>query len=175
MKPLINGTLWQDTAGAPIHAHGGCILFYEGYFYWYGEDRRENYYVSCYRSKNLMDWEFRNHVLTTESVTQKYRVKTTIQLRNEDGTKVNLERPKVIYNQETKRFVLWVHFENGRDYSAASAAVAECDTPDGDFIYHGHFNPTAICPGTAPCSKRTTARRILFPHPGETPTSICTA
>ena len=46
-----NGTLWNDIDGNPIHAHGGWMLSYGGYFYWYGEDRRENYYVSCYRSK----------------------------------------------------------------------------------------------------------------------------
>lgn len=36
-----NGTLWNDIDGNPIHAHGGWMLSYGGYFYWYGEDRRE--------------------------------------------------------------------------------------------------------------------------------------
>lgn len=138
---LKNGMLWKDREGNPIHAHGGYIISYEGYYYWYGEDRRENYYVSCYRSKNLADWEFCNHILTTESRTESYRVRTRLQLRNEDGGKVNLERPKVLYNEKTKKFVLWVHFENGKDYRDAAAGIATCDTPDGDFVYHGHFNP----------------------------------
>lgn len=131
----------MDKDGAPIHAHGGYIIYFEGYYYWYGEDRRENYYVSCYRSKDLVNWEFRNHVLTTESQTEEYRVRTVRRLKNTDGSKVNIERPKVLYNAETKKFVLWAHFENGRDYCDAAAAVATCDTPDGDFVYHGHFNP----------------------------------
>lgn len=96
MSLLKNGILWKDVHGEPIHAHGGYIIFHEGYFYWYGEDRRENYYVSCYRSANLKDWEFRRHVLTTQSEMQGYRVRTTMQLVNEDGNKVNLERPKVL-------------------------------------------------------------------------------
>jgi len=141
MKTLKNGTLWTDTAGNPIHAHGGCIIFHEGWYYWYGEDRRNRYYVSCYRSLNLTDWEFRNHVLTMDSRMKPYRVRTVLQLQREDGEKVNLERPKVLYNERTKKFVLWAHFENGKDYSQAAAAVATCDTPDGDFTYHGHFNP----------------------------------
>ena len=33
-----NGTLWNDIDGNPIHAHGGWMLSYGGYFYWYGED-----------------------------------------------------------------------------------------------------------------------------------------
>ena len=141
MKTLKNGTLWLDTDGKPIHAHGGYILFHEGWYYWYGEDRRDRYYVSCYRSKNLTDWEFRNHVLTMDSKMESYRVQTKLQLQNEDGGKVNLERPKVLYSKRTGKFVLWAHFENGRDYSEAAAAVATCGTPDGDFTYHGHFKP----------------------------------
>ena len=72
-----NGTLWNDIDGNPIHAHGGWMLSYGGYFYWYGEDRRENYYVSCYRSKDLRNWEFRNHILTTESKMEPYRANET--------------------------------------------------------------------------------------------------
>ena len=141
MGTLKNGTLWKDVNGEPIHAHGGYIIFYDGYYYWYGEDRRENYYVSCYRSENLTDWEFRNHVLTTNSETSEYRVRTKILLKNEDGSKVNLERPKVLYNDRTRQFVMWLHFENGKDYTDAAVGIATCDTPDGDFVYHGHFNP----------------------------------
>ena len=85
MGILKNGTLWKDTDGAPIHAHGGYMISFEGYYYWYGEDRREDYYVSCYRSKNLSDWEFRGHVLTASSKTEAYRVRTKIRLRREDG------------------------------------------------------------------------------------------
>ena len=114
-----NGTLWNDIDGNPIHAHGGWMLSYGGYFYWYGEDRRENYYVSCYRSKDLRNWEFRNHILTTESKMEPYRVRTKLQLISETGGKVNLERPKVRYNKMEK-FVLWVHFENGKDYTDAA-------------------------------------------------------
>lgn len=141
MKELINGTLWLDTNGDPIHAHGGHILYYQGYYYWYGEDRRENYYVSCYRSKDLVHWEFRNHILTTNSKIAEMRIRTKIQLTREDGGKVNLERPKVLFNSKTNQFVLWVHFENGMNYKDAACAIATCNTPDGDFVYHGHFNP----------------------------------
>ncbi len=141
MKTFKNGTVWKDINGNPIHAHGGCMLFYDGYYYWYGEDRRDNLYVSCYRSRNLADWEFRNHILTTESRMEPYRVRTVMQLKRPDGGKVNLERPKVIYNEKTGKFVLWVHYENGENYLDAAIGIAECDTPDGDFVYHGHFNP----------------------------------
>jgi len=136
-----NGELWLDPNGEPIHAHGGFILFHDGYYYWYGEDRRDEYYVSCYRSEDLACWEFRNHILTTKSNTEKIRVRTKIKLSDESGAKVNMERPKVLYNEKTKKFVMWVHYENGKDYKDAAIGLASCDTPDGDFLYHGHFNP----------------------------------
>ena len=136
-----NGTVWKDTQGNILHAHGGWILLHEGVYYWYGENRLDNLYVSCYSSTDLVNWTFRNHVLTTESPTAGYRVRTDLSLRNVNGGKVNLERPKVAYHPRTKKFVMWMHFENGEDYCRAAAAVATCDTPDGDFVYHGSFNP----------------------------------
>jgi Beta-xylosidase len=137
---LNNGALWLDTNGNPIHAHGGYIIQHDGFFYWYGENRLDNIYISCYRSTDLLNWEFRNNIITTESKTEHIRIRTDIKLTN-DGKKVNLERPKVLYNSLTNKFVLWVHYENGKDYSSAGCAIATCDTPDGDFIYHGAFNP----------------------------------
>jgi hypothetical protein len=138
---LINGEVWYDTQGDVIHAHGGQILFKDGFYYWYGENRTENQYVSCYRSKDLMNWEFRNHVLTADSKVQEFRVRSDTRLTGENGRKVNLERPKVLFNESTEKFVMWMHYENGTDYSCAACAVATCDLPDGDFIYHGSFNP----------------------------------
>ena len=141
MIRLSNGEIWKDTDGNDIHAHGGCIIFHDGYYYWYGEDRRADHYVSCYRSKNLASWEFRNWILGSESQVKEYRVKTRLSLLNPDGTKVNIERPKVLFNEKTGRFVMWAHFENGKDYKDAQVAIASCDTPDGNFTYHGSFNP----------------------------------
>ena len=34
-----NGTIWQDTQGRDIQAHGGCILQYGDTYYWYGEHK----------------------------------------------------------------------------------------------------------------------------------------
>ena len=34
-----NKTLWTDTEGKPIQAHGGMILQHKGIYYWYGENK----------------------------------------------------------------------------------------------------------------------------------------
>ena len=60
---------------------------------------------------------------------------------NAADRKVNIERPKVLYCTETGKFVLWAHWENGVNYRDARICIADCDTPDGEFVYRGSFNP----------------------------------
>ncbi|GGF86079.1 hypothetical protein GCM10010912_34220 [Paenibacillus albidus] len=57
-----NGGQWTDAEGQPLHAHGGGMVVEKGWYYWFGEDRRGRVRVSCYRSRDLVNWEFRNHV-----------------------------------------------------------------------------------------------------------------
>ena len=138
---IINGTIWKDTDGNTLHAHGGYILQHGGLYYWYGENRLADIYVSCYSSADLVNWKFLNHVLTIHSPVAESRVRADLHLQSENAGNVNIERPKVLYNKATKTFVMWMHYENGINYSCAAAAVATCDTPDGDFVYHGSFQP----------------------------------
>lgn len=138
---LTNGAIWRDTDGNIIHAHGGHMLFAQGYYYWYGENRTNDTYVSVYRSTDLMHWEYRGDALTTGSKTQSYRVRTDTSLVNARGGKINIERPKVLYNGKTGKYVMWMHVENGIDYHQAACGVAVSDTPDGAFTYLGCFNP----------------------------------
>ena len=138
---LINGETWYDTDGNVLHAHGGHMLYWKGEWYWYGENRTENRYVSVYRSEDLLNWTFCRHVLTMDSPTAEHRVRTDRKLKTAEGGKINVERPKVIYNEKTKQFVMWMHVENGKDYHDAACAVAVCDRPDGEFTYLGCFNP----------------------------------
>ncbi|WP_406675003.1 RICIN domain-containing protein [Nonomuraea sp. N2-4H] len=130
---ITNGTQFRDTAGNVLHAHGGGVLKAGGYYYWFGENRNpDNTFraVSVYRSTDLVNWEFRRDVLTSSS--------------HPELNVANIERPKVIYNAATGRYVMWMHKENGRDYSEARAAVASSATVDGDYTYHGSFRPLGL-------------------------------
>ncbi|MFJ2889460.1 RICIN domain-containing protein [Streptomyces sp. NPDC087305] len=129
-QTITNGTQFTDTSGNPVHAHGGGVIKVGSYYYWFGEDRNADNtfkYVDAYRSTDLKNWEFRNHVLTQSSAA-------------ELGT-AYIERPKVIYNASTGKFVMWMHKENGVDYSEAKAAVAVSSTVDGSYTYQGSFQP----------------------------------
>lgn len=137
-----NGEILLDSGGNVLHAHGGHIIrAADGFYYWYGENRLGDCYVNCYRSANLKDWENRGCVLHINSECKAERFRANMSLTAKNGGKVNIERPKVVYNRTTGKYIMWMHFENGTDYSQACCAVASSDTPDGGFIYHGSFNP----------------------------------
>lgn len=147
-----NGTLWRDTDGNELHAHGGHILFHGGFYYWYGEDRRDDIYVSVYRSRDLVNWEFRAHCLTVSSKFEPIAVHTDSSLSHErDGkaVKVNIERPKVLYNALTDTFVMWAHYENGLDYSNARICIATSKTPTENSPIAAALIPTERCHATA--------------------------
>src|SRR5262245_16241743 len=127
---VVSGAQWNDTSGAAIQAHGGGIIKVGSFYYWFGENRNANdtfRFVSVYRSTDLRTWEFRNHVLSQSSAAELGSAK--------------IERPKVIFNAATNRFVMWMHKENGTDYGEARAAVAVSSTVDGTYSYLGSFRP----------------------------------
>ena len=128
------GVLWNDIDGNPINAHGGCVIFENGTYYWFGEDRTGfvSNGVSCYQSTDLYNWKRLGLSLKTSGEPQ------------EDLNDIShgrlFERPKVIYNPKTKKFVMWAHVESA-DYSKACAGVAISDSPTGEFTYLGSFRP----------------------------------
>ncbi len=125
-----NGGRFSTTTGGQIDAHGGGVIKVGNYYYFLGENRNPDFTfraVSMYRSTDLKTWEFRNDVLRSSSATEL------------NGA--NIERPKVIYNEATRKYVLWAHWENGRDYGEARVAVATSDTVDGNYTYQGSFRP----------------------------------
>lgn len=146
-KYIVSGAEWLDTDGNPINAHGGGILYHDSIYYWYGEYKGDSTYwnpkvpswecyrteaggVSCYSSKDLVNWKFEGVVLKPEMND------TTSDLHYSNV----LERPKVIYNDQTKKFVMWLHVDS-HDYAKAAAGVAISDSPTGDFKYIESIRP----------------------------------
>ncbi len=123
------GAVWLDTAGQPIQAHGGGILVVGKTYYWYGEDRTpgQRASVSCYSSTNLYDWKHEGVVLTNGAV----------------GASV-IERPKVIYNPRTHKYVMWMHLEQRGGYTYSRAGVATADGPAGPFVFQQALRPITI-------------------------------
>lgn len=133
------GRMWLDTEGNPIQAHGGGIMYdpRSRMYYWYGEykdgptfiapkglARVDIIGVSCYSSKNLWTWRNEGIVLAAEEANETH-----------DLHKSNvLERPKVIYNEKTGKYVMWMHIDDA-NYTKAAVGVAISDYPTGPFDY----------------------------------------
>lgn len=127
------GELWYDTDGNVINAHGDGLLFRNNTYYWYGEVRgaTASQGVNVYSSKDLYDWRFEALALAQEKDTA-----SDIRLG------CVMERPKVIYNEKTKKYVVWFHLElKGKGYSAARAGVAMSVRPTGPFMFVKSFRP----------------------------------
>lgn len=132
---IVPGGNWNDTKGAAINAHGGCVQYADGFYYWFGEDRNgmKCNGVSCYRSSDLYSWTRVGLALTPTG---------TMTDENRDIAKGRtFERPKVVYNATTGKWVMWVHWENGSDYGQAKVCVAQADKIEGPYTLVDVFRP----------------------------------
>ena len=137
-KMIRSGELWPDAGGVHINAHGGGMLEHDGTYYWFGEHKADHtsaalHGVMCYSSKDLLHWK--NHGIALAVTDNK---------GDDIERGCTLERPKVIYNKMTNKFVMWFHLElKGRGYAAARYGVAVSDKPEGPykFLYSQRANP----------------------------------
>jgi hypothetical protein len=134
------GKIWYDTDGNPINAHAGGILYHNSTYYWYGQimipgKRGSDSWVgvSCYSSKDLYNWENKGIAMHMEDHPSHQITR---------GSKI--ERPKVIYNEKTRKFVMWWHHDvNGQGHKNAMAGIAISDNAEGPFTFVRVFRPLA--------------------------------
>jgi glycosyl hydrolase family 43 len=146
IKQITADKNWKDDAGNFINAHGAGVLFFNDTYYLFGEIKKgktrlvpnqswEDYRVdaggiSCYSSKDLLNWKYEGIALVPD--------------KNDTASDINInkviERPKVIYNDRTKQFVMWMHIDK-EDYSYARAGVAVGNNPQGPYKFLRSVRP----------------------------------
>ncbi|MAW94683.1 MULTISPECIES: glycoside hydrolase family 43 protein [unclassified Leeuwenhoekiella] len=136
-ESFLPGKVWYDVDGDTINAHGGGFYYQDGIYYWYGEHKSRNSLaevgVRVYSSKDLLNWKNEGVALA---------VSTDASSEITSGSVI--ERPKVIYNKKTRKYVLWFHLElKDRGYEAARTGVAVSDSPVGPFEYVKSYRPNA--------------------------------
>lgn len=125
------GKIWKDSSGAHINAHGGGILFHEGKYYWFGEHKGERSNsalvgVTCYSSGDLYRWKSEGVALPVAQSDAESEIQPGC----------IMERPKVIFNKKTGKFVMCFHLElKGQGYSAARTGIAVADRVTGPYRY----------------------------------------
>ena len=133
------GLNWLDEEGNHINAHGGCVLYDKGTYYWFGENYRTTGAVKsngivCYSSKDLYNWK--KEGMAYECPTAPLR--DDYQDMNYGRT---LERPKVMYCPNTNQYVMWVHWENGSGYAASRVAILYSDKITGPYTFVKTIRP----------------------------------
>ncbi|UNK70329.1 family 43 glycosylhydrolase [Microbacterium sp. H1-D42] len=167
------GDAWLDDNGKVIQAHGGQVLPStddEGktIYYLYGEDRTNGYHsapgVHVYSSYDLYNWTDEGLALrslaskaqfdepyfdalygdyTQQQKDAVYRDLGTVPVSG--VTPPIIERPKVIHNEATGKWVMWAHMDgpsesSSAQYAKAKAGVAISDSPVGPFRYIDSYN-----------------------------------
>lgn len=104
------GQVWLDTDGKRIQAHGGSVMYLDGTYYWYGENKEKTtgdndvwtWGVRCYKSKDLYNWEDQGLIIPPDLDNPKSSLHPTSML----------DRPHIIYNKETGKYVCWMKIMN---------------------------------------------------------------
>lgn len=134
------GEIWPDDNGVHINAHGGGMWFHEGTYYWCGEHKIaggagnvSQVGVGMYSSKDLYNWKNEGIALPVSDDPQSDIIKGCV-----------IERPKVVFNKKTGKFVMWFHLElKDQGYNPARSGVAVADNVTGPYHYLGSFRPNA--------------------------------
>lgn len=129
---------WLDNNGVHLNAHAAGVLFHEGTYYLYGEHKLAGetigkIAVHCYSSTDLYNWKDEGAALLASE-----------DPASEISAGSIIERPKVIYNAKTKKFVMWFHLEiKNQLRKTGKSGVAISDTPTGPFTYLHSERPDA--------------------------------
>lgn len=138
------GTAWYDNTGKSIQAHGGGFLQQGGWYYWVGEDKTSNSHnttgINLYKSKDLLNWELVSTILSS-TTNPGLTTASTPGLVSPQTNLFNMERPKLLYDQTSKKFVLFAHWENGSNYGNSHILIASADAVDGHYTILHNYRP----------------------------------
>lgn len=135
------GQPWPDNQGTHLNAHGAGALYDKGRYYLFGEHKiagpkgnSAQVGVHCYSSQDLYNWQDEGIALAVAPAGSGSEI--------EQGC--ILERPKVVFNKRTGKYVMWFHLElKGQGYAAARTAVAVSDKATGPYKYVRSYRPGA--------------------------------
>jgi len=130
---------WNDTEGHRIEAHGAGMLQspLDHRWYWYGESKKtgklSDHGVNCYSADSVAGpWKNHGQVLSQQAIS----------VKGVSGPFV-VERPKVVYNEKSKTFVMWFHLDNA-GYQFRHAGIAVATSPVGPFKFVHALQPDGI-------------------------------
>lgn len=100
------GQRWLDTNGNPIQAHSPQIFEKDGVYYWYGENKEKTlmgtnvwtWGIRAYRSTDFYNWEDMGLIIEPDTVNPLSPLHYS----------QTLDRPHILYNEQTDKWVCWI-------------------------------------------------------------------
>jgi beta-xylosidase len=153
MEMIVNGKTdefvqWYDTDGNIINASDGGMIYVDGKYHWYGMALRPlglagegqggqttTKGVVMYGSEDLCHWRYEGVILACSEDPESPLY-----------APMRFERPKIVFNQKTGKYVLWCHYvkypgDHGDTPGTAEAGVAVCNSVNGKYRWLGTARP----------------------------------
>lgn len=139
---------WYDINDKLINAHSGGMLYENGYYYWYGQDKIEGSSekrgktgagIHLYRSRDLIHWNDFGIVMPVDYVNP----------NSDIAFGCKLQRLKVVYNPVTKKYIAYFKlYLKGAGYDVCYVGVATATSARGPFQYDHKFLATSPVNGS---------------------------
>ncbi len=149
MNSFRPGKEWRDSDGELIQAHGGQVMYVEGRYYWYGENKNMTTKlgcrcwhngVQCYSSSDLYNWKNEGTILKPNDDINSPLCRERI-----------IDRPHILYNKKTQKYVMWIKLtgtpDKPKDWSTQHAGIAVSDKINGEYTLVDEFFPNGECMG----------------------------
>ncbi|QRV84826.1 glycoside hydrolase family 43 protein [Ceratobasidium sp. AG-Ba] len=122
---IVPGATWTASGtNQHVQAHGGGIIKVGSTYYWIGENKLNGgsyQSVNCYSSTNLVEWKYVGALLG-------------LQGSGDLGPNRVVERPKVIYNDSTKQYVMYMHIDSSNYGEAKRANGLRINKLSSDYL-----------------------------------------
>ena len=130
------GQVWLDTEGKRIQAHGGSVIYVDGIYYWYGENKEFTdgtndiwtYGIRFYRSNDLYNWEDLGLVIPPDTEDENSSL---------NPTNCMLDRPHSIYKERTEKYVCWVKIMHKEGHQDEAVLTADKNTGPYTLVNQG--------------------------------------
>ncbi len=117
------GKIWLDTEGRRIQAHGGSVMYIDGIYYWYGENKEKtdgkngiwHWGVKCYSSVDLYNWKDEGIIIQPN----------TGDVHSSLHPAKCMDRPHIIYNRKNRQYVCWLKIMNEDGTQSATILTAD--------------------------------------------------
>ena len=136
------GKIWYDTEGKRIQAHGGSLLYAQNTFFWYGENKEGitgtatgekcpywHHGVRLYSSADLYNWKDEGIIMQEQPDPD-----------NPFYAKNIMDRPHILFNTKTKKYVLWAKCSRGKNFENSFFAVCTADDIRGPFRFYAEID-----------------------------------